>query len=274
MSYKAVYNALYDQLSTDSTLIGYVQSACFIKGFKENLPQQEYMLVLEPVDDGEDERSQAYNRTKEIEYLIEIYCRTILFGIGVEGSIIGHSATSKKGVLEFLHDVRAAIRSDLTLGYNRNGSSVSAENSGTSFNLTSSNRYITVSINGNTPSGYDAIDCGSTTLTGAEVASNIQTALQALGSHTDDGYWDATCTFSNSTKKFTITSQRYGPKSTVVVTAGASNDCSALLGFDNSTEVAGRNIVKITLGRARTDNTLYPVRYRILPVTIKEEIIV
>lgn len=272
MSYKDVFNALFDQLAADVTLTGYIEDSSFLKGFKNNIPQQEYNLIIEPIDEGEDPETQAYNRTAETDYVIEIYCRTILFGIGVEGTIIGYK--NRKGALEFLDDVKAAIRADLTLGYSRLGSSISAANAGTSFALTANARYLTISINGRTPTDYNSIDCGTSTLTGTEVASNIQTALQALGSHTDDGYYDATCTFDNSTKKFTISSQRYGPKSTVVVTVGATNDSSALLGFDGPTEVAGRNITKILFGRARTDNTLYPIRYRILPLTIKEETIV
>ena len=81
------------------------------------------------------------------------------------------------------------------------------------------------------------------------------------------------CTFNSSTKKFTISSIRYGPKSSVVVTAGASSDCLALLGFDSPTEIVGRNINKIRFGSIRADNTAYPVRYRIIPVMIREEIL-
>jgi len=236
MAFLDVYNALYTQLKSDSTLSGYVQSADFLRGFKEPIPQQQYTVIIEPGDEDEDYSKQTVADGCEAVYVIEIYARVIFFK-GVEYIIIGNTSDSVKGLLEFTEDIKEAIRADKTLGYNRRGSSVSAANSGTSFALTSSARYLTVTINGRTPSGYGLIDCGSSTLDGDDVASNIQTALRALGNYSDDGYNGATCTFDSDTKKFTITSMRYGPKSSVVVTAGASNDCSALLGFDDPTEV-------------------------------------
>ncbi len=271
MSFKTVYNSLFDQISEYSALTAYIDSTQFLKGFKQNIPNQEYTLILEPGNEEEKGNVQTYNDMKEFVYHIDIYMRTILTAVdGVQGVIVGYG--TKKGVLDFVDDVKAAIRSDLTLGYNRQGSSVSAENAGVSFDLLPTKRYITISINNRTPAGYDTISCGDSTLTGIQIASNIQTALRAIGNHNGDGYNDAICSFNNDTKKFTITSDEYSPKAKVVVTAGASNDCSGLLGFDNPTVTVGRNIVKIEFGTVSTDNTLYPVRYRILPVRIVEEI--
>lgn len=271
MSFKAVFNKLFDQISTYSTLTDYIDSTQFLKGFKQNIPNQEYTVILEPGNEEEINNTEIYKGIKEFDYNIDIYMRTILTAVdGIKGSIVGYG--NKKGVLEFVDDVKAAIRSNLTLGYNRQGSSVSAENAGISFNLSVIKKYISVSINENTPVGYDSIDCGESTLTGNQIAINIQTALRALGNHDADGYNDAICSFDNNTKKFTITSNSYCPKSKVIVTAGASNDCSALLSFDNPTEITGRNIVKIKFGIVSTDNTLYPVRYRILSIGIVEEV--
>ena len=267
MSFKYIYESLYDQLLADSTLSSYVNSTQIIKGFKESLPQQKYTIILEPGEEEEDNATEAYDDSKEFIWNIDVYARVILIKGGVEASILG--VDSDKGVLAFIDDIKSAIRADLTLGYTRKGSSVSEAESGT-YALDASNRYITVSMNGKTPSGYDQIDCGETTLTGAQVATNIQASLKALGNYAGDGYYDAVCTFADS--KFTITSCLIGPKSTVTVTAGSSNDCSALLGFDSPTELVGRNLIDIEFGPATVNNLLFPVRYRILPLRMREEI--
>jgi len=273
MGFKNVYNALFDQISSYSTLTDYIDSTQFLKGFKDNIPNQEYTVIFEPGNEEEENATQIYSEMKEVVYYIDVYMRTILTAVdGVKGLIIGYG--TKKGVLDFADDIKAAIRSDLTLGYNRQGSSISVENAGTSFDLLPTKKYISISINGRTPAGYDSINCGNSTLSGTVIATNIQIALRALGNHDDDGYNDAICSFNDSTKKFTITSNSYSPKSSVVITAGMSNDCSALLGFDNPTEVVGRNITKIDFGGVTTDNRVFPVRYRILPVRITEEIII
>jgi hypothetical protein len=268
-----VYNALYTQLKANTTLIDYVDDSQFLRGFKEPMPQQQYTVVLEPGEENEDHESQSTKKVKEVTHYIDIYTRVIFFR-GIEYSIIGNTTDGIKGLLEFTEDVKNAIRADMKLSYNRVGSSVSSANAGTSFDLLSSAKNLTVTINEKTPSGYDAIECGSSTLTGTQIAANIQTALRALGRHDDDGFYKATCTFSDSTKKFTISSAvKYGPKSIVTVTAGASNDCSTLLGFDSPTEVVGRNITSVKFGTVRADNSAYPVRYRVIPVLIREEIL-
>lgn len=271
MSFKNVYNKLFDQISNYSTLTDYIDSTQFLKGFKQNIPNQEYTVILEPGNEEEKDNVQIYNDVKEFIYHVDIYMRTILTAVdGIKGSIVGYG--NKKGVLEFVDDVKASIRSELSLGYNRRGSSLSAENAEASFALSATEKNISVSINGKTPAGYNSINCGNSTLTGNQIASNIQTALRALGNHNDDGYNDAICSFDSDTKKFTIISNNFCPKSKVVVTSGVSDNCSALLGFDSPIEVTGRNVIKINFGAVTTDNTLYPVRYRILPVSIVEEV--
>ena len=45
-----------------------------------------------------------------------------------------------------------------------------------------------------------------------------------------------------------------------------------LLGFDNPTEVVGRNIKDVKFGSVFAENDLHPVRYRVLPVKIIEEV--
>jgi len=278
MSFLGCYNALYDVLRADPTLTGYVHSSQFLRGFKENHPFQDYSLILEP--DAEQSRVNTkqygevlapYLNKMEVMYIINVFCRVILT-ISNEASIIGGTQMGvvKKGVLDFTGDVRHAVRLVKNLNYNRNASSVSKANSSDTYVLTAAHRSISVSINGRTPAGYNVINCGNTSFGGAAVASNIQASLRALGRHADDGYKWATCTYDSSTKKFTISSNGCDPDHRVVVTAGASNDCSALLGFDTPTEVTGRNITKVEFGTIVADNVAYPVRYRVVPVQIYE----
>lgn len=274
MSFLNVYNALYNQVKAYSTLTDYVAASQFLRGFRDPMPQQKHTVVFEPGDDSKDHQSQSSGKLKEVDYSIDVYARVIL-PKGIEYSIIGDTDNDVKGVLEFVDDIVAAIESDLTLSYNRYGSSISAANSGSTFALTAAKRYLTISMDGKTPIGYDTIDCGVASLSGAAVASNIQDSLQALGTgHNDDPYETAVCTFDSSIKEFMVYStSRYGPKSSVIITAGSSLDCSELLGFDSPTEVVGRNILSIRIGPVRGDNSAYPVRYRIIPVTVREEIL-
>ena len=269
MSFKNVYNALYDQVKASSRL-DYVHQTQFLKGFHEGIAAQEYTVVFEPGNE-EEVKDETYENRLELIYYVNIHIRVELLGATGEVLICGTSG-GKKGILEMVDDVKGAIADDWELGYNRNASSVSAANAGTSFNLTPSAKNISVSINGKTPTGYDAILCGAATLTGAQIASNIQSALRALGNHAEDGYYQATCAFDGSSKKFTIAIDDNHPDCTVVVTAGGSSDCSALLGFDNPTEVSGRNVSKIEFETVIPNNTFFPVRYRVLPVKIWEEI--
>jgi hypothetical protein len=187
----------------------------------------------------------------------------------IESMIVGTDTI--KGILEFTEDVKNAIRSDRTLNYNSKGRSVSSVNGSGTFALTSLAKNIKVSINGKTPTGYDTISCGTSTLSGSDIAANIQASLRALGQYDDDGYLYATCTFDSDTKQFTISSSEYGARSTVAVSAGASNDCSSLLGFDDPTETRGTRLLSMSLKPVTANNAVFPVRYRIIPVTLTEE---
>lgn len=269
MSFKTVYIALYNQIVADSTLLAYMDADDFKKGFKDALPSRKYMVILEPGPEVEPEQAQDYGKVADFEYEIQVYCRMILALKGVSSTIVG--TDSLKGILDFSDDVKDAVRKDRSLGYDSKGYSVSAAAADDNFLLTSSAKYISVSINGRTPSGYNTILCGEETLDGSVVASNIQSALRALGLHADDGYKEATCTYDSTTKKFTIQSATYGAKSRVQVTAGISDDCSAILGFDSPTEARGRKIVKMEFRPTTVQNGAFPVRYRVIPVTITEE---
>lgn len=271
MSFKTVIQALETQIEDYSTISEYVDEVLVFIGFKSPLPRSEYMIIIEPGSKNplDDTRSTSPGGTyRENEYLIKVYARTILTGRRTVGQIIGSS--TKKGLLDFADDVEAAIMSNRSLSYDSTGSSVSKTNAGSSFVLSESNRYLSVKINGIERTGWDAIDCGSTTLTGDQVAANIQAAIRTMKLHADDGMETTTCVFSS--RKFTITSATIGPTSSVVVTAGASNDSSALLGFDDPTEVIGKKIVSLKTGIVEPLNDLYPVRYRIISVTIREQI--
>jgi hypothetical protein len=270
-----VYDALYDQVKASGRLT-YVDQSQFLKGFHEGTPAQEYTIIFEPAQEEEEHtesyKTQAGETGLGVIYYIDIHVRVMLTGSTNAILISGDTANNKKGILEVVDDIKRAITDDYTLSYNRPGSSISAANAGTSFALTPSSKNISVSINGDTRSGYDTIFCGDSTLSGDDVASNIQTALRALGQHADDGYYLASCSFNNSSKQFTISTDKEQPDQCVVVTAGASDDCSALLGFDSPTEVCGRNISDIKFETVIPNNTFFPVRYRVIPVKIWEEI--
>jgi len=272
MSMKNIYNAIYTQLSTDATLLGYIGLNEFVRGFKEVLPTKKYMVILEPGPETEQRDRKQYDKTTEVIYEYHIYCRLLLQSSKVESAILGND--TYKGLLDFTDDVKAAIRQDMSFAYNTYGRSISSENAAGSFDLDSSNRYLTVSIDGKTPTGYDAIDCGSSTLTGAEIATNIQTALRVLGRFADDGYKNATCTFNGALNQFTINSANLGPESSVVVSAGAANDASAVLGFTSPTEYSGTNLIKTEIESVTVENGAFPVRYRMIPLLVTEEILI
>jgi hypothetical protein len=267
--FKDIFEAMYNQVKASAHL-SYVPQSQFHKGFHEGYAAQEYTVIFEP--GTEEETEEIYKGRMVLIYSIDIHVRVELIGSTGADLIVGNTTSGKKGILEVCDDVKQAIVDDWTLGYDRPGSSVSAANAGTSFSLDSSNKNISVSINGETPTGYDTILCGASTLSGSEVAGNIQSALRVLGNHADDGYYRATCTFDNTSKQFTISTAGNHPDCTVAVSAGASDDCSALLGFDSPTEVSGRNVVKIVFDPVQPNNTFFPVRYRVIPVKVREEI--
>lgn len=272
MSFKTVYNAVFDQVSADTDLLAYMSASEFVKGFKEVLPAKKYMVILEPGQEVEQGNKQDFGQITEVEYEIQLYCRLLLTSSKVESAIIG--SDTYKGLLDFCDDVKSAIRKDMSFSYNTYGRSLSAENAAGSFDLSASERYLTVSIDGKTPTGYDAVDCGSTTLTGDEIAANIQASLRLLGRYADDGYQMATCTFNSSINQFTINSANIGPKATVSVSAGATIDASSVLGFTAPTEYRGTNIIKTKIGAVSVENGAFPVRYRMVPINITEQILI
>lgn len=278
MSFLDCYNALYDVIKADTTLLGYVNSTQFLRGFRENYPYQDYTIILEPEEEIPVLNTVQYGKVpapyrnkQEVIHVIKVYCRVILT-ISNEATIIGATqmGVAKKGILEVIEDVRHSIRLVKDLGYNRTASSVSKANASDTFALSSTKKFITVKINGSTRTGHNVINCGVASLSGTTIAANIQTELRKLGRHADDGYLGALCTYNSTTKKFTISTTGYDPDNIVVVTPGVSNDCSALLGFDTPTELAGRNITGVEFGTVVSDNVAYPVRYRVLPVQIRE----
>jgi hypothetical protein len=271
MSFKDVYTSLFNQIQGDSTLLGYMSSDDFIQGFRESLPVRRYMVIAEPGPERQMGKSQDYDKIVEVEYEIQLYCRILLQSTRVTSVILGNS--NNIGLLDFTDDVKSAIRRDMSFSYNSEGQSLSAENVAGSFDLSATARYIAVSIDGRTPTGYDSIDCGSSTLSGDQVAANIQAALRSLKKVSNDGYASATCTFNSSTNQFTIKSSNVGPGSVVNVDVGASDDASVILGFDNPTETRGTNIIKSAIGSVSVENGAFPVRYRVVPVTITEEVL-
>lgn len=272
MSFLTVYNAVCDQIENNTNLLTYVKESNFIKGFKEVLPAKRYMVIIEPGPEAEIGPKKGYKHIMEMQYEIHVYCRLLLQSSKVESAIIGND--TYKGLLEFAEDVKDAIREDMSFAYNKYGRSVSVENVAGSFDLDATIRYLTVSIDGKTPSGYDTIDCGSSTLMGAEIATNIQTALRVLGRYADDGYQEATCVFNSANNQFTINSANIGPQGTVMVTAGVSNDASSLLGFTNPINCSGTNITKTTIDPVQIENGAFPVRYRMIPIAITEETLI
>lgn len=273
MSMKTVYNAIYTQLSEDSTLLGYMGVSEFVQGFKEVLPAKKYMVILEPGPETEAVGKKQYDKTNEVEYEFHIYCRLLLTTGKVESAILGNA--TYKGLLDFCDDVKAAIRKDMSFSYNTYGRSLSAENAAGSFDLSASESQLTVSIDGKTPTGYDAIYCGSSAaLDGATVAATIQNSLRALGRYADDGYQQATCTFNSVNNQFTINSANQGPEAKVEVSAGATNDASTVLGFNAPTEYSGTNLIKSVIDSITVENGAFPVRYRMIPLVVTEEILI
>lgn len=270
-----VFQQVDTQLSNDITLSSYVQS--FETALKKNTPYHPYTIIAWPIFETEKPESRVYDGIKEYVYQIDIYARMI-FHKKEEYITVGYTdgSTTYKGILEFCDDIKQAIRKngdDLITNYNTNAYSESDTNESSTFALSPTQSNITVSIGANTPTGYNTINCGTSTLTGDEIAANIQQSLTALGQWGDDGYKNALVTFDDTAKKFKIESD-VGPR-LISVTAGDTNDCSELLGFDNPTEQRGKKILNyefdtVTDGGAET----YPVRFRIVPLFVTEEVYV
>jgi len=270
MSFGDVILALADQVKDYSPIREYVNPNNIFIGFRENLPSAEYMIIFEPGVETEEENASSSKRFRESEYGIDVYVRMIIPSLGHAGMITGKR--SKPGLLQFTDDIKQAIRNDFTLGLRTASTSVSAKKTSGTYALASDAKNISVNIGSINRAGYDTITCGDSSLSGAAIAANIQAALRALGREKDDGYTNATCVFDSGDNRFTITSGYEGPRHAVAVTSGSSDDCSSILGFDSPTEEAGKNVTKIEFGAVTPNNEFFPVRYRVLPLIITEEI--
>jgi hypothetical protein len=204
-----------------------------------------------------------------VSYIVIIGCRV---AISTDLTEQLYGTTSKKGLMDLMSDIYFTIKDSPNFGVSSQGTSISKSGSSTQYALTESVRYLTVQLNGvemdmSNYSGYDTIDCGISTLTGTQIASNIQTSLRALAlsEHPNDPYATVTCTYDTSRKKFTITSPTEGTRSAVTVTAGASNDASSVLGFNSPKEERGANIIvsKIDLSYPLVEEYLPTISGRI-----------
>jgi hypothetical protein len=278
MAFRHIYQAVYDQLDNDTILSSYVN--LFKLSKKQNWPQQGHTIMLSPVSEQELDPTEDYDNIKHYNYGIGIYCLVNL-NKELHQLDLGFTENGKtyKGSLEFVDDIKNAIRKaldDLIKRYNTAGYSESKSNESSTFNLAATNKFITVSINGNTPTGYDQINCGDSSLNGTIIASNIQESLRNLGIYDGDGYLDANVTFDSETNTFKIESGGdVGPKNYVNVTSGVSDDCSVILGFENPTEERGKNIIDYTFDTVILESEEnYPVRVRLIPLFVTEEMYV
>jgi hypothetical protein len=273
--FKGVFEAVYNQLKNNTTLSAYLDK--LERSFKENVPQDTYTIIIEPSNEARQAGKRSYPDIEAAYYLINIVAimnvkkrQDEIFTGWADGTDVF------KGLLEFTDDIRQAIRekgNDLRDNYNTKGYCQSDSNTTPTFVLTPTKRNLSIRINGRTPSGYETINCGTTTLSGVQVALNIQSALRSLGKHKDDGYLDAIATFNPANNSFRIESG-VGPQNWVEVAPGIANDCSALLGFDNPTGQRGKNIIDYEFDTITVDNLRFPVRYRIIPLYVTEEIYV
>lgn len=267
--FKDILQGVFDQLK-NSSFLDYVAQKNFYLG-PANPPNDKYVVFIEPSSERASEDTYTTG-IKEITYELKVFCGLVIQSSNQE-QLIGKG--NDKGILDFVEDIKDTIRNDLTFGLTRTGSSITQANATTNYNLTSSARYISISLDGKTPSGYNSIDCGTSTLSGTQIASNIQTALRSLGnsSYAQDPYNSVTCTYDTTERKFTISSPTSGGRSSVVVSTGASNDASEILRFNRPVEVRGRNIISSFIGDIRYFLELeeYPVRYATVDLSITEE---
>jgi hypothetical protein len=278
MAFRDIYQAVHDQLSSDPTLSTYVDG--FKLSTKQNWAQQTYLIMLAASTEQEIDPTEDYDGVKHFVYGVGI-----ISGVNMKKELheldlgFTNNGVTYKGGLEFVDDIKHAIRKSLdTLidNYNTTGYSESEENDSAAFALTGTKQYISVSMNGKTPTGYDEIFCGDSSLNGSTIAANIQTSIRELGNYKGDGYLDATVTFDSGTNSFKIESGGgIGPQNYVNVTAGSSDDCSGILGFDNPTESRGKNIIDYTFDTVTLESEEnYPVRVRLIPLFVTEEVYV
>jgi len=270
MGFTTVLQAVHIQLK-NSNNIKYVFDKHIYLGPKE-IPDAKYSIFIEPLSEEEKDNTRAGN-VKHLLYTFNIFAGMVVNSTA-EVQIFGDG--KEKGILDFTEDIKTTIKENLNFGLNANGYSRSKASTITSYALTANNKYISVSLDNKTPAGYNLINCGDSTLTGTEIAANIQVSLRALGNsvYPRDPYNLVICTYDNTNKRFTITSKTDGGRSTVVVTSGNTDDCTAILGFDNPTEERGINIVSTFIPRTQffVDVEKHPVRYAVITVNTTEEV--
>lgn len=276
MSFDAVISAIETQLQNNAVLGAYVDPSQISIGFKENLPApSRYSIIIEPTDEAEGDRSTTY---ANFVYTIEIYAR--MHHGGLMRDLIKTGTNLGKGILDFVKDIKAAIRADIDFGLDSSGTSVSTPGASTSYTLGPNTRYLTVVVNGFRPTGYDEIAVvgalsSDTQVEGTVIAATLQTNIRALDDEAN-GFGQVTVTYDNVTRQFTITSAGLtGPESYIEVSAGATDSAHEVLGFANPTETRGVQIVDVTFGDVPdTGYEYYPIRYRIVPIQVTEEIYV
>jgi hypothetical protein len=266
MSFDSVLRAIYYQIKGFEGL-SYVGGDQFKVGFAQSYPRQGHTIILEPVSE-EDLETRASSGLVNTEYILHIYARLVMPASNIEGTILG---TGKwVGLLKFTEDIRTAIAKGGFFGYNRKGSSegsvVSEEN--IPFNFTAESNKIKVSINGNDPVN---VFCGYSMAEPEDVATLIQEQIRNNSKRQDDCYDGVTVSWNSERRSFKIETADEGADRRVNVFPDGEFDCSGLLGFDNPTELMGRKITNVNIGKITALNTAWPARYRILPIEITEE---
>lgn len=271
MSMKTVTQTLLDCINNDSVLAGYLNRSEI--GFKDNFPRCKYMAIIEPANQKRKPGVEVYNNLAEVVYSFEIYVR-LDFANNTDYSIMG--INDKIGLLDFTDDVLHALKEDTVISsYNKSALSESSENASSSFNLSGTEKFISVIIDGKTPAGFNEVLCGDTSgLTGTNIASNIESSLKSL-SAVNNLYSKAICSFNNVTNKFTVALENNNcPSIGINITAGNTNDCSDILGFTSPTETNGKNIVNVQYNDIIANNDSFPIRFRIINIDVYEELIV
>lgn len=275
MGFNEIISAVETQLKADTTILSYVDVSQIHVGFKDIPMPTRYSIIIEPTDEAEEAETADYLNAV---YTIEIYAR-IGHG-GLTADSIKTGTNFGKGVLDFVKDIKAALRANGDFGLNSSGISVTGAAISTQYTLGPNIKHLTISINGFRPIGYDEIGVtgalsSNTLVEGSVIATTLQSNIRALDDGAN-GFGQVTVTYDNDAKQFTITSAGLtGPESSVEVSEGATDSAYAALRFDTGTETRGVQIVGISFGDVTdTGYEYYPVRYRIIPLQVTEELYV
>lgn len=277
MSFLSVCNELYNRFLNDPALSAYVYPDQMVVGANITHPRQHYVIQIEPENEVEPgSPNKIYDDVMEIQYQLAIDCLLNIPASSIDQLILGYTPNGKAfnpGILQFASDVKNVVRK-IRETYNVNNGIISGANVSDTFNLTPTNKYISVNFKGVTSIESGLIFCGDSTLSGDDIAANIQASLRSINSYGNTNFSKATCTFDNSTYKFTISAGSIGVDNIVAVSSGATDDCLSLLNFDSGTElIEGRNITKVVFGPTTKDPE-YPVRIRTVNCEIFEEVMI